>query len=164
MASFMDKLMVHGRCREPSHWPTIRSWAIPWHCPWVRGRCHEACHGIGLNHDGVVHGAPCTNHGRYATVDPIMVHANTTTSMKYAMGTHGWHVPSNGGWNTPIVHGVVHGRLHGHPPWFRPSTMSWTPAMEHSLDGIVHGVVHGCLLYTSPSPRDRQKSRMPSSA
>ena len=25
-------------------------------------------------------------------------------------------------------------------------------------------VVEGCLLYTSPSPRDRQKSRMPSSA
>ena len=24
--------------------------------------------------------------------------------------------------------------------------------------------VRGCLLYTSPSPRDRQKSRMPSSA
>ena len=28
-------------------------------------------------------------------------------------------------------------------------------AMEHS---------YACLLYTSPSPRDRQKSRMPSSA
>ena len=26
------------------------------------------------------------------------------------------------------------------------------------------GVIRGCLLYTSPSPRDRQKSRMPSSA
>ena len=26
------------------------------------------------------------------------------------------------------------------------------------------GNVEGCLLYTSPSPRDRQKSRMPSSA
>ena len=26
------------------------------------------------------------------------------------------------------------------------------------------GLVHTCLLYTSPSPRDRQKSRMPSSA
>ena len=26
------------------------------------------------------------------------------------------------------------------------------------------GVVMACLLYTSPSPRDRQKSRMPSSA
>ena len=24
--------------------------------------------------------------------------------------------------------------------------------------------INGCLLYTSPSPRDRQKSRMPSSA
>ena len=28
----------------------------------------------------------------------------------------------------------------------------------------VHGVTGTCLLYTSPSPRDRQKSRMPSSA
>ena len=26
------------------------------------------------------------------------------------------------------------------------------------------GMVSSCLLYTSPSPRDRQKSRMPSSA
>ena len=26
------------------------------------------------------------------------------------------------------------------------------------------GEIHVCLLYTSPSPRDRQKSRMPSSA
>ena len=25
-------------------------------------------------------------------------------------------------------------------------------------------IEYGCLLYTSPSPRDRQKSRMPSSA
>ena len=33
-------------------------------------------------------------------------------------------------------------------------------------DGKVHLAtwVHPCLLYTSPSPRDRQKSRMPSSA
>ena len=34
-------------------------------------------------------------------------------------------------------------------------------AIEDS-DGI--NVVNSCLLYTSPSPRDRQKSRMPSSA
>ena len=27
-----------------------------------------------------------------------------------------------------------------------------------------NGSEYGCLLYTSPSPRDRQKSRMPSSA
>ena len=28
----------------------------------------------------------------------------------------------------------------------------------------VKGAAHGCLLYTSPSPRDRTRSRMPSSA
>ena len=30
--------------------------------------------------------------------------------------------------------------------------------------GVLAVTVSGCLLYTSPSPRDRQKSRMPSSA
>ena len=28
----------------------------------------------------------------------------------------------------------------------------------------INGEAHGCLLYTSPSPRDRTRSRMPSSA
>ena len=37
-----------------------------------------------------------------------------------------------------------------------------TQAAENSLHAVVH--IRSCLLYTSPSPRDRQKSRMPSSA
>ena len=32
------------------------------------------------------------------------------------------------------------------------------------LIGLLEPLMDGCLLYTSPSPRDRQKSRMPSSA
>ena len=32
------------------------------------------------------------------------------------------------------------------------------------LDGVTKPRGYTCLLYTSPSPRDRQKSRMPSSA
>ena len=53
----------------------------------------------------------------------------------------------------------------------------WADGSEYSgdwLKGQKHGVgryrwpsgatYQGCLLYTSPSPRDRQKSRMPSSA
>ena len=39
--------------------------------------------------------------------------------------------------------------------------------IEHNLDVIKTAdwiIDMGCLLYTSPSPRDRQKSRMPSSA
>ena len=48
-------------------------------------------------------------------------------------------------------------------------------AREHNLKGVdvdlprdklivITGLSGSCLLYTSPSPRDRQKSRMPSSA
>src|SRR5678809_1427096 len=33
-----------------------------------------------------------------------------------------------------------------------------------SSSGGIFGAIGSCLLYTSPSPRDRQKSRMPSSA
>ena len=32
------------------------------------------------------------------------------------------------------------------------------------IAGLVKGASKGCLLYTSPSPRDRTRSRMPSSA
>ena len=31
-------------------------------------------------------------------------------------------------------------------------------------EGKIHGGANTCLLYTSPSPRDRTRSRMPSSA
>ena len=57
---------------------------------------------------------------------------------------------------------------------FRPLSldelMRWSQNMadQHHWDGeaISHDVMSTwlCLLYTSPSPRDRQKSRMPSSA
>eukprot|EP00828_Plagiopyla_frontata_P014004 TRINITY_DN1848_c0_g1_i2.p4 TRINITY_DN1848_c0_g1~~TRINITY_DN1848_c0_g1_i2.p4 ORF type:complete len:150 (+),score=28.52 TRINITY_DN1848_c0_g1_i2:211-660(+) len=32
------------------------------------------------------------------------------------------------------------------------------------ISGDIASMIYNCLLYTSPSPRDRQKSRMPSSA
>ena len=38
----------------------------------------------------------------------------------------------------------------------------WSMRGKHNL--CEKGTFMGCLLYTSPSPRDRQKSRMPSSA
>ena len=38
-------------------------------------------------------------------------------------------------------------------------------SMEGDFSGLQIGTLDkDCLLYTSPSPRDRQKSRMPSSA
>ena len=39
-----------------------------------------------------------------------------------------------------------------------------TPDFKYSEAMKKSGIVWTCLLYTSPSPRDRQKSRMPSSA
>ena len=37
--------------------------------------------------------------------------------------------------------------------------------MEYDMkDQLIRQTIMTCLLYTSPSPRDRQKSRMPSSA
>ena len=55
------------------------------------------------------------------------------------------------------------------------NTLPWAtvmmPVTTPSMNGLGHtpflvqgSWVIGCLLYTSPSPRDRQKSRMPSSA
>ena len=41
------------------------------------------------------------------------------------------------------------------------------PLVEHLIEHLIAGGVTGvviCLLYTSPSPRDKRQSRMPSSA
>ena len=45
-------------------------------------------------------------------------------------------------------------------------TLTSGPTYSSSTDGSTSQgtITMGCLLYTSPSPRDRQKSRMPSSA
>ena len=44
------------------------------------------------------------------------------------------------------------------------SSYDGTTFTEPTLDYLYSIGVSNCLLYTSPSPRDRQKSRMPSSA
>ena len=36
--------------------------------------------------------------------------------------------------------------------------------LRERAEAVKRGILMACLLYTSPSPRDRQKSRMPSSA
>eukprot|EP01015_Nassula_variabilis_P005245 TRINITY_DN137_c0_g1_i11.p6 TRINITY_DN137_c0_g1~~TRINITY_DN137_c0_g1_i11.p6 ORF type:complete len:120 (+),score=13.81 TRINITY_DN137_c0_g1_i11:843-1202(+) len=48
-------------------------------------------------------------------------------------------------------------------PLYKDATASG-PQMLALILGAASEEVYTCLLYTSPSPRDRQKSRMPSSA
>ena len=43
-------------------------------------------------------------------------------------------------------------------PYRQPMNLTLQP------DGVVTGDFYNCLLYTSPSPRDKRQSRMPSSA
>ena len=53
------------------------------------------------------------------------------------------------------------------PPGVCPKLCSFADAVARVADGETLsfvGIAGNCLLYTSPSPRDRQKSRMPSSA
>ena len=45
-----------------------------------------------------------------------------------------------------------------------PSYVDAVAALDGQFAVLTNGEHEGCLLYTSPSPRDRQKSRMPSSA
>ena len=45
---------------------------------------------------------------------------------------------------------------------FRTGVLSYLRVFTKTI--ILHHISNTCLLYTSPSPRDRQKSRMPSSA
>ena len=45
-----------------------------------------------------------------------------------------------------------------------PSMPPMPPIQEPKVEDVPSMEDEACLLYTSPSPRDRQKSRMPSSA
>ena len=64
----------------------------------------------------------------------------------------------------PLLNGLEalnYAGRHMHPPNLVSLVESVKPYREPLKQGIA---VFDCLLYTSPSPRDRQKSRMPSSA
>ena len=47
---------------------------------------------------------------------------------------------------------------------FKAAVSHKQPQFEKAFDQSKSKLISNCLLYTSPSPRDRQKSRMPSSA
>ena len=62
---------------------------------------------------------------------------------------------------TDYVDTVIGDRENVHIQWHNPIMVEMSDLTDHQVD-VKHP--YDCLLYTSPSPRDRQKSRMPSSA
>ena len=64
------------------------------------------------------------------------------------------------------INGAVAGKGRGgiHVHGFSPTSSDTATYNDLRIVNNVLDRIGGCLLYTSPSPRDRQKSRMPSSA
>ena len=48
--------------------------------------------------------------------------------------------------------------------WLKEHKITEVECLISDLTGIARGKISPCLLYTSPSPRDVEESRMPSSA
>ena len=85
----------------------------------------------------------------------------TLASISTPPGTSG-HQPM-----APYHLDVGSGQIHARAP--KGCTLPCLPAQDLTIPDYCEGswyldLIVDCLLYTSPSPRDRQKSRMPSSA
>ena len=69
----------------------------------------------------------------------------------------------------PVIYRIKYAHHHRHgDKWCIYPMYDFAHPIQDALEGITHSLCsleyEDCLLYTSPSPRDRQKSRMPSSA
>ena len=109
---------------------------------------------------------------------------NNSPAGAYTTGVTTTGVSGNAGSNTTIIVGnsttttdqtvpplfyycIAHGGMGGSAPTITASsgiTDKFNPAIDDIIEEAFERTNISCLLYTSPSPRDRQKSRMPSSA
>ena len=64
----------------------------------------------------------------------------------------------------PILKGIVGKKVELAIRDLQFSEKRITRDIRKTISSAVANAENNCLLYTSPSPRDRQKSRMPSSA
>ena len=107
----------------------------------------------------------------------ILVNKNTKLICQGFTGSHGtFHSEQSILYGTNLVGGVTP-RKGGHTHLGKPvfdtvkeakektganATMIYVPA-KFAANAIIEAI-EACLLYTSPSPRDKRQSRMPSSA
>ena len=105
----------------------------------ARGRQFYAHHTLHIAH--------CTQHTAHRTL-----HTAHCTSHTVHRTLHTAHC-------TPRT---AHRTLH--TAHCTPHTAHRTLLTAHCTQLTAHRTLHTCLLYTSPSPRDRTRSRMPSSA
>ena len=95
---------------------------------------------------------------------------------KYKRSLLGWTWSLLNPLSMMVIYWVVFGVLFGadiepgsnsgilsFPIWLMCGLLPWN-FLSQSLTGSMATLIGNCLLYTSPSPRDRTRSRMPSSA
>ena len=63
-----------------------------------------------------------------------------------------------------IINEIKNSQLRGRGGAGFPTGLKWSFAPKEVSSRPHYLVINACLLYTSPSPRDRTRSRMPSSA
>ena len=130
--------------------------------------------GVIVNGANVTIADVATSNGVIHVIDKVLTPTDTPNDIPRTAQCTGIH--------NSLVAGVIQAELlptlQGAGPFtvFAPTDQAFvdagidlaaldTPEGKQTLaDILLYHVVPSCLLYTSPSPRDRQKSRMPSSA
>ena len=82
------------------------------------------------------------------------------------IGGTGINILDRVGGGDAFASGLIYAMLHDYKAMDMINFAVASSAIKHTIhgDANITDDVSSCLLYTSPSPRDRQKSRMPSSA
>ena len=92
--------------------------------------------------------------------------SETVGDKTYTAHTDGWVSLTAPGAKTGSYD--VYANISSRPAWITAAGNAWaSDELKANLAAQIEGqktAPSDCLLYTSPSPRDRQKSRMPSSA
>ena len=128
-----------------------------------------------VGRDTLVHAVPSAGTDPADVVRSVSVNESHTGRVDLVC-VHGFGQSGAGCFYASLARWASLGRVHlvdwrgagmsGRPAGaFAPSDE--TEAIEYLVDGLDawrRAQLGDCLLYTSPSPRDRQKSRMPSSA
>ena len=96
------------------------------------------------------------------TIDMGRMNSMLNIDIESQLATFGAGTPG------PIVEKELkrHGYTLGHFPqsWELSTLGGWVASRSSGQQSLHYGRIENCLLYTSPSPRDMRRSRMPSSA
>ena len=108
-----------------------------------------------------------TGGQKHFLINPFGLHYSEVTASNLLKIDVQGHKLEDSPWSANPAGFTVHSAIHEHLPQAHCVMHTHTTAglaVACTRSGLAQNNFYSCLLYTSPSPRDRQKSRMPSSA